>query len=208
MMHESLVDKVFQQMPRGKAATGDAFEDVLYGSESEIDSEDDDAPAKPAARGQVAPKVKHGARLRVDDDEPMDLLHGAAAGITTKNERKRNGGKGSSKFKTDEDTGRMVIEDSDEDDEVAVGGEAVAGEAYKESMTSVDGFTRGPNGRIKFNKDTKKRRREEAETEDIEMGGVTVPSPGKKAKGKRQEPRLGAEFKAKVRDDSCLISLN
>ena len=65
-----------------KAATGDAFEDVLYGSESELDESDNEAPAR-QAHTQPKKKVQGGARLRVDDDEPMDLLQGAASKMTS-----------------------------------------------------------------------------------------------------------------------------
>jgi hypothetical protein len=74
------------QEPAAKAAkttAGEAFEDVLYGSESEIeDSEDDDAPA---ARRKGTKDF--GARLRVDDDEPMDLLAGTASRVTSSSAR-------------------------------------------------------------------------------------------------------------------------
>jgi ribosomal RNA-processing protein 12 len=65
--------------------TGDAFEDVLYGSESEIEDSDDDDPSpqsNKASRAATAKRQK-GARLRLDDDEPMDLLHGAAEQLTS-----------------------------------------------------------------------------------------------------------------------------
>jgi ribosomal RNA-processing protein 12 len=101
----------------------------------------------------------------------------------------------------------MVIDHDDNDDVNDDGSgaapptEDVVGTAYRESMQSVDGFTRGANGRIKFNKDTKKRRRENAEDdEDVEM--VDTTHHGKKAKRKPQE-KLGKEFKAKV----CSISV-
>ncbi|KAJ3505143.1 hypothetical protein NLJ89_g7567 [Agrocybe chaxingu] len=64
-----------------KAATGDAFEDILYGSESELDDSDDEAPA--ASFGSHKKHTAEGARLRLDDDEPMDLLQGAATKITS-----------------------------------------------------------------------------------------------------------------------------
>jgi hypothetical protein len=87
----------------------------------------------------------------------------------------------------------MVIDEEDEEEDNAH--LDVAGTAYKESMTSVDGFTRGTNGKVKFNKDTKKRRREEAE--DVEMEDVEA-GPRKKDKKKAPEPRVGQEFRAKV----------
>lgn len=58
--------------------TGDAFEDVLYGSESEPEDSDDERPTsgKPKRKG-----LESGARLRLDQDEPMDLLQGASSRI-------------------------------------------------------------------------------------------------------------------------------
>lgn len=79
--------------------------------------------------------------------------------------------------------------------------EDVIGNAYRESVTSVDGFARGPGGRIKFNKDTKKRRREYNEIdEDVEMADDENISTGRKKSRKKEknEPKLGHEFKAKV----------
>lgn len=115
--------------------------------------------------------------------------------------RRRKPGQDAAHFKMDEDTGKMII---DEPDAETAGADAastdVAGTAYRESMTSVDGFTRGPSGRVKFNKDTKKRRREneEADVEDVEMADGE--STNKKNK-RRTEVKLGQEFKAKV----CLV---
>jgi ribosomal RNA-processing protein 12 len=79
----------------------------------------------------------------------------------------------------------------------------VAGTAYRESITSVDGFTRGLNGRIKFNKDTKKRRREDDTNQDVEMAEVDELAPGNRSKKpkKKTDPKFGHEFKAKVRSN-------
>lgn len=76
----------------------------------------------------------------------------------------------------------------------------VAGTAYRESITSVDGFTRGPNGQIKFNKDTKKRRRDEDANQDVEMADVDELASGNRSKKpkKKADPKFGHEFKAKV----------
>jgi ribosomal RNA-processing protein 12 len=94
----------------------------------------------------------------------------------------------------------MVIDDSASSDEAAAG-EDVAGTAYREQMTSADGFTRDARGRVKFNKDTKKRRREIAE-EDANSMDVDIDN----AMGIKERPAkrrsdgasgLGKEFKAK-----------
>jgi ribosomal RNA-processing protein 12 len=97
--------------------------------------------------------------------------------------------------KTDE-AGKMIFDESDSDTNDGAAEEDVAGTAYREALTSADGFTRGPGGHIKFNKDTKKRRRENAaEDEDVEMGEVESAKPGKKQSG----GKIGQEFRAKVR---------
>ncbi len=71
------------QEPSGARPSGDAFEDVLYGSESELEESDDDEPS--ASTSRTAKKKDHvGARLRADDDDPMDLLTGASSRITSK----------------------------------------------------------------------------------------------------------------------------
>lgn len=71
--------------PSRKVATGDAFEDVLYGSESEADDSDDgkDTPAQGRDRAGKRKGAQAGPRLRVDEDEPMDLLSGAATSLTS-----------------------------------------------------------------------------------------------------------------------------
>ena len=100
-----------------------------------------------------------------------------------------------SHFKTDQ-SGKIVFDDSGSDTNEGAAEEDVAGAAYREALTSADGFTRGSGGRVKFNKDTKKRRRENAgEDEDVEMGEVESAKPGKK----RSENKIGREYRAKVR---------
>jgi ribosomal RNA-processing protein 12 len=115
----------------------------------------------------------------------------------------------------EEETGKIIIDDADSDSDTAEKGkqksratkpspdDQLAGAAYKESLVSVDGFTRNPNGTIKFHKDTKKRRREEMEVADgdVEMEDASATAGGKenaKKSKKQKELRLGHEFKAKV----------
>lgn len=96
----------------------------------------------------------------------------------------------------------MIIADSDSDDAPDAAAD-LGGAAYKESLTSVDGFTRGPNGRVKFNKDTKKRRREDVVDEDVEMANADA-TPGKNNRKRKSDVKLGHEFKVKVRHQSQL----
>jgi len=95
----------------------------------------------------------------------------------------------------------MVIDNDNSDADVSQSKpkpEHVDANLYKESLTSVNGFTRGPNGKIKFHKDTKKRRREEMSDDDVEMADTVVEEGVSKSK-KRNEVKVGQEFKAKVR---------
>ncbi|CAE6439667.1 unnamed protein product [Rhizoctonia solani] len=194
-----------------RATTGDAFEDVLYGSDSDTSGADSDTESKPT-RGQKlkerskpdSKSQKSGMRIRLDNDEPMDLLHGSAARLTTGtaiSARRRQPGHDAAKFKTDASTGRMVVEESSDEEEQA-GGDNIAGAAYREMLTSTDGQTRDSSGKVRFAKDTKKRRameREDADA-DVEMvdgteTGLAKESP--KKKNKRNVIKVGAEFKAK-----------
>ncbi|KAK0195371.1 armadillo-type protein [Armillaria mellea] len=179
-----------------KTTTGDAFEDVLYGSESELeDSDDEQEPTQPTNKRNQ--RKFEGSRLRMDNDEPMDLLQGTASRVTNiQSSRRRKPGQEASRFKTDDDTGKMILDDSD-DDEAGDANTDVAGEAYRESLTSADGFKRGANGRVKFNKDTKKRRREDsAVDEDVEMGDGDISTKVQKSK-RKSDVKIGHEFKAK-----------
>ena len=194
--------------------TGDAFEDVLYGSQSELDDSDDEGSV--VVTGSKKKNIQD-VRLRLDDDEPMDLLEGAATRITgffsdidslvrtslilfyldSKAKRRRKPGQDASHFQTD-DSGKLIINsDSSSDEANAQEATDVAGTAYREKITAVDGFTQGPNGKIKFNKDTKKRRLEEANMEDVEMVDVEELT-SKSKKIKKSEVKLGHQFKAKV----------
>ena len=91
----------------------------------------------------------------------------------------------------------MVIDSSSSDNDAAAG-EDVAGTAYREQLISADGFTRDARGRVKFNKDTKKRRRENAADEDVDMD-LNVDSSGVKERPakRRSGEGIGREFKAK-----------
>jgi ribosomal RNA-processing protein 12 len=91
----------------------------------------------------------------------------------------------------------MIIDTHDELQNEDTAMADVGGAAYRESITSVDGFSRGPNGRIKFNKDTKKRRREMDEIDDEVMADGDG-SAAKSKKNERKDAKLGHEFKAKV----------
>ena len=197
-----------------KLAAGSTFEDVLYGedSDSEVEDNEENTENRKKRGGDHG-----GARLRIDNDQPMDLLQSAVTQVTSKwnarllaafntrfegtgLKKSRKLGQEAARFNVDAETGKMIIDNGDKaNDETIEVEEDVVGTAYRDSIRSVDGFSRGPNGRVKFNKDTKKRRREEleGEVEDVEMGDATA-NAGRK--GKRHSPgKVGKEFRSKVR---------
>jgi len=114
-----------------------------------------------------------------------------------RSKKSRKPGQDAARFKADAETGKMIIDGDGKNNEAMEVEEDVVGTAYRDSIRSIDGFSRGPNGRVKFNKDTKKRRREEleGETEDVEMGDVTA-NAGRKSK-KHSPEKLGKEFRSK-----------
>lgn len=71
----------------GKAAksTGSAFEDALYGSGSEEESDDENPPRAVAKKGILKPAkpARAGAFIQEDEDAPMDLLDRSIAGRVT-----------------------------------------------------------------------------------------------------------------------------
>ncbi|KZS98276.1 NUC173-domain-containing protein [Sistotremastrum niveocremeum HHB9708] len=177
------------------SGTGDAFEDVLYGSEEE-DSEDSEM--EDTAAVNKPSKQKGGTRLKADGDLPLDLLKGAGDHIASaSSKRQRKPGRDASKFKTD-DAGKMIVDEDDSDAEDIAASRDIEGNAYRESLTSVDGFTRGPNGRVKFNKDTKKRRRanEDADS-DVDMADASTSNRSLQKSKKQKVTKIGKEFKAK-----------
>lgn len=68
-------------------SSGNAFDDVLYGSDSDIE---DDEPGNDSGKlrqeekpSGAKPTRAREVRLRVDDDNPMDLLTGTSGNISS-----------------------------------------------------------------------------------------------------------------------------
>jgi ribosomal RNA-processing protein 12 len=88
--------------------------------------------------------------------------------------RHRKPGQEATRFKTDTE---MIIDDDSPDKGASQSKTQVEytdASLCKESLTSVNGFTRGPNGRIKFHKDMKKGRCEEMSGDDVGMADTAV----------------------------------
>ncbi|PWN39044.1 NUC173-domain-containing protein [Ceraceosorus guamensis] len=199
----------------------DAFQEAIYGSESDLsDSGDDDAhePRRPAG-GRRARTKEEQTYIREDDDEVMDLLDrsvAAGGGISTSRGGRpiaggpastaRRPGQDASRFELDEATGRMLIDDPE-------GGKAVAnvanvdvdadgaGRAYVDRERGTGGVQmRG--GVARMNKNNKRNRAEDAEMELEQMAaeiGLGDEDGGskRKRKEKKQKESIGKEFRAK-----------
>lgn len=191
-----------------KQTSGNAFDDILYNSDSDLESdgEDDQRPIKPLSKRQrkaaAAAAAAGQTYIRNEGDDPMDLLSRSIAGGVTHADpaaaaRKRKPGQDAAHFKTDR-SGKMVIEESgDEDDGMdAKRGGAGEGSAYMTAMRGVDGATRNARGGLKFNKNTKRAR--EAEREDEAMMDLDELIGDKKPKkAKKKAAKLGEEFRSK-----------
>ncbi|PWN24618.1 NUC173-domain-containing protein [Jaminaea rosea] len=234
----------------------DAFEEALYGSDSDVSSDDsgeEDIEQGGAAGGLAALARKAaGARqgkgqkpeqqqqqqqrrrrrdrdddeayLLEDDDAPMDLLdrsagavvHRKPAGKDAKDGGKRRApGTEARRFDLDESTGRMLINDPEDEGSAGPAGNGASADlfgpsgAYVERETGTDGFTHsGRGGAVKFNKNNKRVRAEEreadleaeeaiaaAEAARADVSGTS--SAAAKRPKKAQPERIGASFAAK-----------
>ncbi|KAJ9048099.1 pre-rRNA processing protein [Entomophthora muscae] len=178
----------------GKRTLGNAFDEALYGSESEIDSGDEDAQvAAPGLKRKANAMAASYIKEDKFDDTPIDFLdRGAISRISGHKPKKAPT---SDKLKTAfamSNDGRLVFAD-DSDSEKEAPAETVKGEDfYKQSVDSKEGFTR-VNNRIKF-----KKGQDKEEGSDTEMGSSKTNKRSKTAAPPRRNP--GSEFKAKNAD--------
>lgn len=196
-----------------KGAFQDAYEEVLYGSESEIDddhSEDETLKTvKAAVQKQKQQKKKQNttnAFIREDgEDGPLDFLDRSALGRISSNkptQRKIKSNKGA--FEEGDD-GRLVINEpkaaNNETDEEQ--GE-VEEDYYMQHVTNPDGFIRDKRNRIKFKKG-KDAQDDAMEVDDGEEG------PKKQKRPATKYEKIGKEFRSKVRNKNldflCKVSL-
>lgn len=191
-----------------KQSSGNAFDDILYNSDSDLESdgEEEARPVKPLSKRQrkaaAAAAAAGQTYIRNEGDDPMDLLSRSIAGGVTRADptaasRKRKPGQDAAHFKTDR-SGKLVIEESGDEDDEMDGKRGAAGEgaAYMAAMRNVDGATRDARGGLKFNKNTKRAR--EAEREDEAMMDLDELIGDKRPKkAKKKVVKLGEEFRSK-----------
>ncbi|KAF9974756.1 hypothetical protein BGZ73_001782 [Actinomortierella ambigua] len=208
------------------ASFGSAYEDALYGSESDLSDDDEDGEdmdednaGKSSSNSKNSKKNKNkGAEawIKEDGDAPLDFLDRAVVSRVTAShpslQQPRKVKELASQFKTTAD-GRIVVDDSDDSaqkgDDDDDGDEDEDEEAmqldqaennYLASLKMADGFTRGQGGRIKFNKTNKKGALGKDDDDDVDMdaGGVgPVRNQAKKGAAAGKAAALGGDFKAK-----------
>lgn len=206
-----------------RQSMGNAFDDILYNSDSDLSSdEDEDAPAKGRTQAQGKGQVK-GKRaqqqqqqqqqqqrerrekggdvyIRNDEDEPMDLLsRSIAGGVSTNNPAlqapRRKPGQLASKFQTDK-SGKLIITDDNSADEADPSASAGAAFMANVANTTADGTYRDSRGNLKFNRNTKRAREAEG---DILRGldEEDAKKENKLRERKKMRKQLGEEFRAK-----------
>ncbi|GAA5821706.1 hypothetical protein JCM10212_004200 [Sporobolomyces blumeae] len=215
-------DEDDEAAPKPQAAARSAYDEVLYGSESDVSVDSDaDVPVAQQPTGvknrkSIARKNKkeqEGAYIQEDEDEVLDLLDdrmmsriSAARPASSKAQPRKAL---DSHFKTDAASGRLRFNEDDSDDEAAPGpsrsrpvdaDDVDSGMgAYLEAMRGEDGHTRDAKGRIKFNKG--KRGIDDADDgEDVPVTeGLKELEVGgnKKRRTKKETVQVGGEFKAK-----------
>lgn len=184
-----------------------AYEEALYGSEDEDDSEDDEpavkAPAarqgqQPALRKNAIGRRKQDARNEQDaayiqemEDEPLDLLDEKMVGrisrvnpavdLARRNKRESQ----TAKVRTDSRSGKLVFSDDDDGLDEADGNdqEMDSTNAYLEAIRGEDGFHMNARGQVKVNKSTKRSRAQLEEDELVEnvkdkLEGLGMPKEG------------------------------
>ncbi|GAA6022497.1 hypothetical protein JCM10207_008533 [Rhodosporidiobolus poonsookiae] len=215
------------EAPRPQTAQRSAYDEVLYGSDSDVSASSDDergpsaAPATGGAKNRKsqarkAKEASGAAYIQEGEDEVLDLLDdrmmsriSAARPAAPSASRKPL----DSHFKKDA-SGRIRVEEerSSSDGEgpsasTSAGGAGMG--AYMEAMRGEDGHTRDARGRVKFNKTQGKRARGAAGEDEYDEGDVDrdVPvtaglkelevSKRHKKKQKKEVQQIGQEFKAK-----------
>lgn len=183
-----------------KGAFQDAYEEVLYGSESEIDdegSEDETLKTVKAAATALKQQKKKkqavsNAFIREDgEDGPLDFLDRSALGRISSNKPQQRKIKNNKNAFAEGDDGRLVINEPTPQQEAEEEAEEAGEDYYMQHMTNPDGFTRDKRNRIKFKKG-KDAVDDAMEVDDGEEGPKKAKRPVKKFE------KIGKEFRSKV----------
>ncbi|KAI8979642.1 NUC173 domain-containing protein [Mycotypha africana] len=205
-------DELSARAAAKKGAFQDAYEEVLYGSDSDIDEDDSDeegaaegdktsnlvkAAAKALNERKTAKtkklKAATNAFIREDDEEgPLDFLDRSALGrISSSKPAQRKAKKNNKEAFAKGDDGRLIINEPTTqkggDEEVAEAEE----DYYMQHVTNPDGFVRDKRNRIKFKKG------KDATENAMELDDDEDQSSKKQKRPKKQFEKIGKEFRSK-----------
>jgi len=195
---------------KNKEKTNENYEKTMYDSESDLGSGDEDSEDEDEGMDSYLPEQfktfnktkKHDGIWIKESDEAIDFLDPRIVSrVIGTRESNINGKKKNKKeaFKRN-DSGKMIINDSDEEDNNADEMNENAGEDYyMQSVKSADRFTRTPSGRVKFNKTQTKRGRSEEDDFMDEDDDYVEEKSNKRGKGENGKiaNMLGRNYKAK-----------
>lgn len=197
---------------KNKEKTNENYEKTMYDSESDLGSGDENSDDEDEDMDSYLPdqfkthnktKKNDGTWIKESEDAIDFLDPRIVSRVIGTKESTIGGNKRKNKkeaFKRN-DSGKMIINDSDEEDnQNADMNEPVEEDYYMQSVKSADRFTRTPSGRVKFNKTQTKRGRSEEddfmdEDDDYEEKSTKR---GKGENGKIAN-MLGRNYKAKVK---------
>ncbi|CAG8564678.1 10955_t:CDS:2, partial [Racocetra fulgida] len=180
--------------------SNDAYEDVLYGSESDFeDSEQEEEVSTKLRSSNMRSKKAPVSWIKEDNDSPVDFLDKSCISkiIGSNPINRKTTKRDTSLFNEFNKTndGRMIINESDEESQ---GSDIEMNESdnyYLEAQRSSVGFTRGQGSKVKFHKGQRDSDND-MELDDFEPIDI-VAKRNKKNRSKRNIITVGKEYKAK-----------
>ncbi|RCH84314.1 hypothetical protein CU097_002971 [Rhizopus azygosporus] len=193
-------DEVSARATAKTSAFQDAYEEVLYGSDSEIDDDSDDETVqkvKTAIETLKQQKKKKNKQLqqqafiREDEDSPLDFLDRSALGhISSSKPVQRKKKNIANAFNENED-GRLIISEPTANAQNTGNDDEDTEDYYMQHVTNPDGFVRDKRNRIKFKKG-KDAQEDAMELDDDEESGAS-----RKKKPSQKYEKIGKEFRSK-----------
>ncbi|KAI8378224.1 NUC173 domain-containing protein [Choanephora cucurbitarum] len=180
-----------------KGAFQDAYEEVLYGSDSEIDDDSEDETLKTVKAAADALKQKKKKNqgvtpntfIREDgEDGPLDFLDRSALGRISSSKPTQRKMKNNKDAFAENEEGRLVINEPTAQNDEEESGEEQEEDYYMQHVTNPDGFVRDKRNRIKF-----KKGKDAVEAMEVDDGEEPV----KTKKPKKQFEKIGKEFRTK-----------
>lgn len=197
---EEMMDEGAAREMAKKTGAGfhDAYEEALYGSESELDGGSDDEVLQNVKTALAKVNKKKGGLPQTyiregADDTPLDFLDRSALSRITSSkpvERKKQTLAKSAEY---DDDGRMIFKESDDESDKDSEEEETE-DYYMQAQKSADGFVRTQQNKIKFKKGGQNNDLDDNDAMDVDQGALAK----RKKKAKQQFEMIGKEFRSKV----------